>query len=67
MAILACQAGKDVYVEKPLCQTIHEGQLIRDAARKHNRVVQVGTQRRATSGRRNSYAVDPSERILCLG
>ena len=47
MAILACQAGKDVYVEKPLCQTIHEGQLIRDAARKHNRVVQVGTQRRS--------------------
>ena len=30
MAILACQAGKDVYVEKPLCQTIQEGQLIRD-------------------------------------
>ena len=48
MAILACQAGKDVYVEKPLCQTIHEGQLIRDAARKHNRVVQVGTQRRSS-------------------
>ena len=47
MAILACQAGKDVYVEKPLCQTIHEGQLIRDAARKHDRVVQVGTQRRS--------------------
>ena len=47
MAILACQAGKDVYVEKPLCQTIQEGQAIRDAARKHNRVVQVGTQRRS--------------------
>jgi predicted dehydrogenase len=47
MAILAIQAGKDVYVEKPLCQTIHEGQAIRDAARKHNRVVQVGTQRRS--------------------
>jgi len=47
MVILACQAGKDVYVEKPLCQTIHEGQVIRDAARKHNRVVQVGTQRRS--------------------
>ena len=47
MAIMACQAGKDVYVEKPLCQTIFEGQMIRDAARKHNRVVQVGTQRRS--------------------
>jgi predicted dehydrogenase len=45
--ILACQAGKDVYIEKPLSQTIHEGQLMRDAARKYNRVVQVGTQRRS--------------------
>lgn len=48
MALLACLAGKDVYVEKPLSQTIREGQLIRDAARKYNRVVQVGTQRRST-------------------
>jgi predicted dehydrogenase len=47
MALLACQAGKDVYVEKPLSQTIREGQLIRDAARKYNRVMQVGTQRRS--------------------
>jgi len=47
MALLACQAGKDVYVEKPLSQTIREGQLIREAARKYNRVVQVGTQRRS--------------------
>lgn len=45
--ILACQAGKDVYIEKPLSQTIHEGHLMRDAARKYNRVVQVGTQRRS--------------------
>jgi len=45
--ILACQAGKDIYVEKPLSQTIEEGQLMRDAARKTGRVVQVGTQRRS--------------------
>ncbi len=45
--ILACQAGKDVYIEKPLSQTIHEGHLMRDAARKYNRVVQVGTRRRS--------------------
>jgi predicted dehydrogenase len=45
--ILACQAGKDVYIEKPLSQTIHEGQQMRDAARKYKRVVQVGTQRRS--------------------
>jgi predicted dehydrogenase len=46
--ILACQAGKDVYIEKPLSQTIHEGHMMRDAARKYNRIVQVGTQRRST-------------------
>jgi len=47
IALLACQAGKDVYVEKPLSQTIQEGHLIRQAARKYNRVVQVGTQNRS--------------------
>jgi predicted dehydrogenase len=47
MALMACQAGKDVYCEKPLCQTVEEGRLIRDAARKYNRVLQVGTQRRS--------------------
>jgi predicted dehydrogenase len=47
MAIMACQAGKDVYCEKPLSQTIQEGHMIRAAARKYNRVFQVGTQRRS--------------------
>ena len=47
ITLLACQSGKDVYIEKPLCQTIREGQLIRDAARKYNRIVQVGLQRRS--------------------
>jgi predicted dehydrogenase len=47
MAIAACQAGKDVYVEKPLSQTIAEGHQIREAARKYDRVMQVGTQRRS--------------------
>ena len=47
MTLLACQAGKDCYTEKPLCQTIEEGQLIRDAVRKYKRVLQVGTQRRS--------------------
>jgi predicted dehydrogenase len=54
--ILACQAGKDVYIEKPLSHTIQEGQLMRDAARKYNRVVQVGTQRR--SGQHFKSAID---------
>jgi predicted dehydrogenase len=47
MGLLAAQAGKDVYIEKPLCQTIAEGQQLRDAARKYKRVMQVGTQRRS--------------------
>ena len=54
MAIMACQAGKDVYVEKPLSQTIHEGHMIREAARKYNRVMQVGTQRRSGEHFRNA-------------
>jgi len=47
IALLACQAGKDVYIEKPLSQTIQEGHLIRDAARKYKRVAQVGLQNRS--------------------
>ena len=47
IALLGAQAGKDLYLEKPVSQTIHEGHLIRDAARKYNRIVQVGTQRRS--------------------
>jgi predicted dehydrogenase len=45
--IMACQAGKDVYVEKPLALTIHEGRKMVEAARKHQRVIQVGTQQRS--------------------
>ncbi len=48
IALLACQAGKDVYCEKPLTQTISEGHMLREAARKYNRVFQVGTQRRSS-------------------
>jgi predicted dehydrogenase len=45
--ILACQAGKDVYVEKPCSHNPIEGQRMVAAARRYNRVVQVGTQRRS--------------------
>jgi len=41
--IAACRAGKDVYVEKPLATSIGEGRVMRDAAREHGRVVQMGT------------------------
>jgi predicted dehydrogenase len=47
--ILACQAGKDVYVEKPLATTIQEGRAMVRAARKYNRIVQVGTQQRSAA------------------
>lgn len=46
--ILACQAGKDVYVEKPPSQNIWEGRKMVEAARRHKRVVQVGTQNRSS-------------------
>ena len=44
--ILACQANKHVYVEKPCSHNVREGRLMVQAAREHNRVVQVGTQAR---------------------
>src|SRR6185436_2317435 len=43
-AIWACQAGKHVYVEKPLAHNHWEGQQVVHAARKYDRVVQIGTQ-----------------------
>jgi predicted dehydrogenase len=46
-SIWACQAGKDVYVEKPVAHNIWEGRKIVEAARKYNRVVQGGTQQRS--------------------
>jgi len=46
--ILACNAGKHVYVEKPACHNPYEGQLMIEAARKHERQVQLGTQRRSS-------------------
>ena len=47
MAIWACQAGKDVYVEKPCSHNIFEGRKLVEAARKYDRIVQHGTQRRS--------------------
>ena len=46
--VLACQAGKDVYVEKPLALTIDEGHAMVKATRQHNRVVQMGSQWRSS-------------------
>lgn len=46
-AILACKAGKHVYVEKPCSHNPHEGELLVAAAKKYNRQVQMGSQRRS--------------------
>jgi predicted dehydrogenase len=45
--IMACQAGKDVYVEKPMAHNIYEGRKMVEAARKYHRVVTVGMQSRS--------------------
>ncbi len=45
--IRACQAGKDIYAEKPLTLTIREGRALVNAVRKHGRVFQTGTQQRS--------------------
>jgi predicted dehydrogenase len=47
MTIMACAAGKDVYVEKPMTLFVKEGRWMTNAARKYNRIVQVGTQGRS--------------------
>lgn len=47
MAMMACAAGKDVYVEKPLSLFVREGRWLTDVAKKHKRIVQVGTQQRS--------------------
>ena len=54
VAIHACQAGKDIYAEKALSLTIREGRLMVEAARKHQRVFQVGSQQRSQAVNRLS-------------
>jgi predicted dehydrogenase len=46
--VMACQAGKDVYVEKPLATSIDEGRAMLAAAKRYNRVVQMGSQWRSS-------------------
>jgi len=50
VTVWACQAGKDVYVEKPVSHNIWEGRQMVRAARKYKRIVQAGTQRRSDTG-----------------
>jgi len=49
MTVEACKAGKDVYVEKPICVAVDEGVKMVEAARKYKRVVQAGTMQRSAA------------------
>lgn len=60
--IAAVQAGADVYVQKPISVDVIEGQAMLAAARKHKRVVQVGTQRRSTP-----HLVEARDRVIKEG
>jgi predicted dehydrogenase len=60
--IAAVESGLDVWVQKPISVDIAEGQAMLAAARKHNRVVQVGTQRRSTP-----HLIEARDRIIKEG
>src|SRR4051794_34633375 len=60
--IAAIESGADVYVEKPISVDVIEGQAMVAAARKHNRVVQVNTQRRSTP-----HLVEARDRVIKEG
>ena len=56
ITIWACQAGKDVYVEKPISHNVFEGRKCVEAAAKYKRIVQHGTQNRSSQGKANEIA-----------
>jgi predicted dehydrogenase len=60
--IAACEAGMDIYVQKPISVDAAEGRAMLEAARKHQRVVQVGTQRRSTP-----HLIEARDRIIREG
>lgn len=55
VTVWGCEAGKHVYVEKPVCHTIWEGQQMVKAARKYNRIVQSGMQLRSDTGVQEAF------------
>src|SRR5437762_2476933 len=60
--IAACEAGADLYCQKPISVDVSEGKAMLAAARKHNRVVQIGTQRRSTP-----HLVEARDRVIKEG
>jgi predicted dehydrogenase len=63
MTIWACEAGKDVYVEKPCSHNIHEGRIAAEMAHKHKRIVQHGTQSRSSQQYANLLALVKSGKL----
>ncbi len=60
--IAAIEAGADVYLQKPISRDVREGEAILDAARKHKRVVQIGTQRKSTP-----HLIDARKQVVEAG
>ena len=60
--IAAAEAGADIYCQKPISVDVAEGKAMLDAARKHNRVVQIGTQRRSTP-----HLIEARDRVVKEG
>jgi len=60
--IAAVESGADVYVQKPISVDVAEGKAMLDAARRHNRVVQVGTQRRSTP-----HLIEAKQKVIDAG
>jgi len=61
-AIAAMESGADVYCQKPISRDVREGEAMLDAARKHKRVVQIGTQRKSTP-----HLIDAKKKIVEAG
>ena len=64
--ILACDAGKDVYCEKPASHNLREGRLMVNAARRNKRIVQIGTQSRSRPNTRAGIELARSGKIGTL-
>ena len=67
IAVLACDAGKDVYVEKPACHELAEGLAMIKATRENRRVVQLGTQLRSTRHMKTAVDVVRSGKLGRVG
>jgi predicted dehydrogenase len=66
-SVHACQAGKDVYVEKPLATSIGEGRAIVEAVRKYHRMVQIGTQQHSSDHYRKAVEIIRSGKLGRIG